>query len=68
MIILDAIIAGILMHYFSTDWLPVLGMTCMITFLRMSLKIDGWLNALGQGINAFVESSEFEKENEKEME
>lgn len=48
MIIIDAMIAGVLAHFFGTKWITVLGITCLITFLRMSLKVSNFIDVIYQ--------------------
>lgn len=49
MIILDAIIAGGLMYLFKIDdFMTGLFVTCMITFLRMSMKVSRFIDVIYQ--------------------
>lgn len=65
MILLDAAIAGVLMYIFKIDSLiSALELVCMITFLRMAMKLNGFIDSIYQ---AATELYLNKKENEEEM-
>ena len=63
MIILDGLLALFLTSNFK-NVLPVLGVTCLITFLRMSMKLSLFIDTIYRA----AEMAYGEKEENKEME
>ena len=62
MIILDGLLALFLNSNFE-NVLPVLGVTCLITFLRMSMKLSSFIDTIYKAAEmAYGEVKENEKE------
>lgn len=61
MIILDAIFACIFMKIFGTKCVYVLGVTALLTFLRLSIKMDRSMDLFGVIVEyLFIEDEESE--------
>lgn len=65
MIILDGLLALFLTSNFE-NVLPVLGVTCSITFLRMMMKLSGFIDTIYKAAEmAYGQSEEIKKEENK---
>lgn len=62
MVILDAIIGCVVFTIFKENAVMVLGLTCMITFLRMAMKFDTWFRALELAMEYLYGDNNFNKE------
>lgn len=62
MVILDAIIGCVVFAIFKEDAVMALGLTCMITFLRMAMKFDTWFRALELAMEYLYGDDNFNKE------
>lgn len=64
MIILDGLLALILTSNFE-NVLPVLGVTCLITFLRVMMKLSGFIDNIYEAAKiAYLQSEEEIKKEE----
>ena len=65
MIILDGLLALFLTSNFE-NVLPVLGVTCLITFLRMSMKFSLFIDTIYKAAEmAYMQNEEIKKEESK---
>ena len=65
MIILDGLLALFLTSNFE-NVLPVLGVTCLITFLRMSMKFSLFIDTIYKAAEmAYTQNEEIKKEESK---
>ena len=65
MIILDGLLALFLTSNFE-NVLPVLGVTCLITFLRMMMKLSGFIDTIYKAAEmVYGQSEEIKKEENK---
>lgn len=64
MIILDGLLALILTSNFE-NVLPVLGVTCLITFLRMMMKLSGFIDRIYEAAKMTYLQSEEEIKKEE---
>lgn len=62
MVILDAIIGCVVFAILKENALMALGITCMITFLRMAMKFDSWFRALELAMQYLYGDDNFNKE------
>ena len=62
MILFDAILACGSLYFFGENALMALGITCMITFLRMAMKFDTWFRALELAMKYLYGDDNFNKE------
>lgn len=64
MLIFDGIIAACVIKFFGVNGLYLLGGVCMITFLRMMLKLEFWSNVLEETLEEYSEvvNKDFNKE------
>lgn len=58
MIIVDALIACALVYFFGTEMIPAMIITCMVTFLRMYMKVNNLINAFYEGLDAMFNKEE----------
>lgn len=61
MIIFDALVACLVIKFFSTDALLALGITCMIAFLRLMPRLNKVLEAFEIGIIELIEENNEEE-------
>lgn len=61
MIIFDALVACLVIKFFSTDALLALGITCMIAFLRLMPRLNRVLEAFEIGIIELIEENNEEE-------
>lgn len=62
MVILDAVVACAALYFFGETAVMALGITCMITFLRMAMKFDSWFKALELAMQYLYGDDSFNKE------